>query len=139
METLLTNTKEIIASNNYYEIAIDRTKNRFYVTIKGFWRSSQDVVHYLKDLKTGLARLQRKFTLLTDLREMKIHPQEIQNIHLQAQQLLLNNGLMQTAEVYASSFVQFQTTNLSKQSKMPLKQFTSIGEAENYLDTFIRI
>ena len=66
---------------------------------------------------------------------MKTHPAEVQAINVKAQQLLLSGGLLQTAEVYASSFIQFQTTNLSKQSKMPLKQFTSKQEAEAYLDT----
>jgi len=137
METLLTSNKERIASNKFYEIAINKTTSRAYITIIGFWRNPGEVAHYLKDLEKGIAGLQGKFTLLTDLREMKTHPIEVQAIHVKAQQLLLAKGLMQTAEVVASSFIQFQTTNLSKQSKMPLKQFTSINEAEAYLDTFM--
>jgi hypothetical protein len=135
METLLTSNKETVAKNNYYEIAIDSVKNRAYIKIIGFWRNPQEAGNYIKDLHRGLRCLQGRFTLLTDLTEMKTHPVEVQSVHLQAQRLLLTKGLLQTAEVYASSFIQFQTNNLSKQSKMPLKQFTSIEAAENYLDS----
>jgi hypothetical protein len=136
MTPLISNAKRVTATNQHYELAIDQAKNRAYITIIGFWRSPQAVATYVPDLEKALTQLRARFTLLTDLRSMKTHPKEVQQLHLQAQQLLLSKGLLQTAEVYESSFIQFQTGNLSKQSKMPLKQFTSIQQAEQYLDSF---
>jgi len=135
METLLTHTTETIVKNKFYEIAINKVKSRVYIQIIGFWRSPQEAGNYLKDLDRALQGFSGKFTLLVDLTQMISHPLEVQPIHLQAQQLLLSRGLLQTAEVYKSSFVQFQTTKISKQSKMPLQQFTSIEGAEAYLDS----
>jgi hypothetical protein len=78
--------------------------------------------------------LKAGFTLLVDLTGMKAHPLSVQPVHLQAQQMMLARGLAQTAEVCASSMVVFQTGAISKQSQMPLRQFTSKEEAEAFLD-----
>ncbi|MDO1451479.1 hypothetical protein Q0590_34715 [Rhodocytophaga aerolata] len=136
MTTLISKAKRVTATNQHYQLSIDQAKNRAYITIIGFWRSPQEVATYVQDLDKALTQLRAKFTLLTDLRSMKTHPKEVQQLHLEAQQLLLSKGLLQTAEVYESSFIQFQTSTLSKESKMPLKQFTSIEMAEEYLDSF---
>ncbi len=129
--------KQVVFENKHYQIGLDKDKNRAYITIVGFWRSPQDVEDYVRHLDQVLLQLQPGFTLLTDLTEMKTHPQVINPIHLAAQQLLLDRGLTQTAEVVSSSIVQFQTESLSKQSAMPLRQYVSPQEAEAYLDTLL--
>jgi hypothetical protein len=127
--------KKVITQNKFYEIAVDTQLNRAYLKIIGFWRSKPEVPHYIPDLEKALAHLQPSFTLLTDLSEMKTHPADVQELHLEAQALLLRKGLTQTAEVFTSSFVQFQAGNLSRKSKMPLRQFVQLDEAEIYLNT----
>lgn len=127
--------QQIISQNKFYKIVIDKSINRAYVTIIGFWRNTQEVASYLPDCEKALAQLTPGFTLLTDLTQMKVHPKELQEVHLAAQALLLQKGLSQTVEVISSSFVQFQTGNISKSSKMPLRQFASQQEAEAYLDS----
>lgn len=126
--------KRTIRQHKFYEMAVDPSINRFYLRILGFWRSKEEVSGYLPDLEKALSEIQPGFTLLTDLSEMKTHPAEVQELHLQAQALLLRKGLRQTAEVYASSFVQFQTSAISKKSTMPSRQFESHEAAEGYLD-----
>ena len=128
--------KQMYIENKHYQIGIDKSKNRIYVTIIGFWRSPEEVSEYVPDLDRALLQLQPGFTLLTDLTQMKTHPKTLNPVHLAAQQLLVAGGLTQTAEVVSSSFVQFQAESLSKQSEMPLRQFSSIEEASAYLDQF---
>lgn len=127
--------KEIIVKNKFYQIALNPSLNRVYLTIIGFWRTPQEVASYLPDLEKALRQLQPGFTLLTDLTGMKTHPAPVQAVHLAAQALLLRKGLRQTAEVTASSLVQFQTDTYAKNSKMPLRQFSSAEQAEAYLNT----
>jgi hypothetical protein len=93
----------------------------------------------LPDLDGALLQLQPGFTLLTDLTQTKTHPQTLNRVHLAAQQLLLSRGLTQTAEVVPSSIVQFQTESLSKESQMPLQQFSSQMEAMAYLDRILLV
>jgi hypothetical protein len=126
--------QQVINENKHYQIGIDKDQNRAFITIAGFWRNPEEVSEYLPDLDRALVQLQPGFTLLTDLSQMKTHPQTLNPVHLAAQQLLLSRGLTQTAEVVSSSIVQFQTESLSKQSAMPLRQFNSLEEASAYLD-----
>ena len=126
--------KQVVARNKHYEIGMDPGKNRAYLTIIGFWRSPEEVGPYVQDLEQALVQLKPGFTLLTDLTQMKAHPASVQPLHLEAQQLLLTRGLSQTAEVCASSMVEYQTNALSKKSNMPLRQFTDQGAAEAFLD-----
>ncbi len=128
--------KQVYIENKHYQIGIDKSKNRIYLTILGFWRSPEEVGEYLPDLDGALAELRPGFTLLTDLTQMKSHPQALNPVHLGAQQLLLSRGLTQTAEIVRSSFVQFQAESLSKQSAMPRRQFSTFEEATTYLDQF---
>jgi hypothetical protein len=113
---------------------MDPDKNRAYITIIGFWRSPEEAGPYVQDLDRALVQLKPGFTLLTDLTQMKAYPASVQPLHLEAQQLLLTRGLSQTAEVCASSMVEYQTNALSKKSSMPLRQFTDPGAAEAFLD-----
>ncbi|MDN4165868.1 hypothetical protein QWY31_10155 [Cytophagales bacterium LB-30] len=122
-------------STVHYEISYQAAKNRLYISIKGFWRNKADVASYLPDLKKILQKTKPGFTLLTDLRAMKTSPPEMQEIHIAAQKALVDAGLHCTAEVVASSFVQFQASQYSKTSEMPLKQFESKAAAEAFLDT----
>ena len=131
--------QQVIHENKHYQIGIDKEKNRAFITIIGFWRNPGEVSEYLPDLDRALLQLQPGFTLLTDLSQMKTHPQTLNPVHLAAQQLLLSRGLTQTAEVVASSMVQFQTESLSRQSAMPLQQFSSPVEAIAYLDSVLLV
>ena len=128
-------TIEQVAATKQYQVGINRDKNRIYLKIIGFWRSVEEVSTYVPDLERALIQLTPGFTLLTDLTQMKAHPLAVQPVHLEAQRTLMTRGLTQTAEVCASSIVEFQAGTISKKSSMPLQQFATVEEAEAYLDT----
>lgn len=127
--------KETVFETPQYHIAIDKEKNRAYLTIIGFWRDPAQVAQYVPDFEKAVTKLKRGYTLLTDLRQMKTHPQAVQQVHMDAQAMLIRTGLKHTAEVLESAIVQFQTQKLSSESKMPLTQHKSIEEAEEHLDS----
>ncbi len=119
--------KQVVARNKHYEIGMDPGKNRAYITIIGFWRSPEEVGPYVQDLDRALVQLAPGFTLLTDLTQMKAYPASVQPLHLEAQQLLLTRGLSQTAEVCASSMVEYQTNTLSKKAVCPSASLPTRG------------
>ncbi len=123
-----------IVQDQYFEIAIDTTINRLYLKLIGFWPSAEAVAHYVPALEKALSNVRSGYTLLTDLREMKTHPAELKQIHIEAQDLLIKKGLLQTAEIVSSSFVEFQTDAISKNTNMPLKQFQNEEDAVAFLN-----
>jgi hypothetical protein len=42
--------KQVVADTKHYQIGLDQSKNRAYITIIGFWRSPEEVGSYVKDL-----------------------------------------------------------------------------------------
>jgi hypothetical protein len=124
-----------IAKNSKYELSVNPEKNRAYLTIFGFWRNKEEVSDYISDWKKALTHLKRGFTLLTDASEMKIHPQDVKNLHQEAQELITKAGVKQVAEVLKDAFSTAQLNKVAADSTMPKKNFASREEAENFLDT----
>ncbi|MCC5945967.1 MAG: hypothetical protein JJT94_13630 [Bernardetiaceae bacterium] len=125
-----------IVSNDFYEIAYHSSKNRFYLRIKGFWKSeAQDVPNYLADWQRAVAMARPHFTLLTDLREAKTAPQEINELHQAAQQILVKAKVLIVAELIdENAFVEYQAEHWSRHSGMPRTKFKNPEEAEAFLD-----
>lgn len=127
--------KQLIAKNDHFEISVDAEINRMYLKIIGFWKIQTIEGDYVASVTTALSHLKKDYTLLTDLREMKTHPAEVKELHIAAQEILVDKGLLYTAEICSSSFVEFQTDTLSKESNMPSKQFQDEKEAILFLDS----
>ncbi|SFC39203.1 hypothetical protein SAMN05421780_10578 [Flexibacter flexilis DSM 6793] len=128
-----------IASNTYYSLSYDESKNRVYLSIKGFWPNEQVVSHYLKDWEHVLTLTQPKFTLVTNLSYAKIYTQDIMSIHEAAQRLIVNTGVLQVAEVLnESAFLEAQSKALIMKSQMPRNKFNSMADAEAWLDSLNR-
>lgn len=123
-----------IAKNKFYEISVDGEKNRLYLKIIGFWRNPEAVPHYTGDLLKATKELKRGFTILSDLREMLTPPVEITAIHEGAQKFLINAGLSRTAEVLSNVILKMVTKKYSDVSHMKKMEFTTIEEAEKWLD-----
>lgn len=124
----------LIASNKNYDLRIDQNKNRAYLTINGFWRNIEEVPNYLDDWKKTLLYLKKGFTLLTDASNMKSHPADVKELHLEAQKLITKAGVAQVAEVLDDIFAIAQLNVVSQKSTMPRKAFKTKQEAENFLD-----
>lgn len=89
----------------------------------------------MKDINTGGEQLKPGFTLMVDLREMKIPPVIVNPIHETAQATLVEAGLHRTAKIIPESDIVLKsvTQRISDQSKMKKQQFTDVKEAEVWL------
>lgn len=125
---------QYIAQTPQYELAVAPAKNRAYLKIIGFWRSPEQVSDYITDWKKAIAALQPGFTLLTDAREMKIHPGSVRSVHEEAQALIVQAGVKRVAELQQDKIAEMQLDGVSKESKMPKMNFNDQEEAERWLD-----
>lgn len=125
-----------IADNDFYSIEADGSKNRIYLTIKGFWQDINQIKGYLDDIKNAANSVNKGFTILSDLTTMKTPTQEIGELHVKAQQVLVDAGLSKTAEVHpASTVTQLSLKRFSEESGMQKGLFPTREEAEKWLDS----
>lgn len=124
-----------IAKNDQYELSVDVSKNRAYLTINGYWRNVEQVSGYISDWRRAVNYLSDGFTLLTDASTMKTHPQDVKELHKAAQELIINAGVRQVAEVLSDVIATAQLNAVSNDSKMPKKGFSSREEANAFLDS----
>ncbi|WP_017733227.1 hypothetical protein [Nafulsella turpanensis] len=124
-----------IAQTPQYELSVNKIRNRAYLTINGFWRGPEVVPEYLNDWKKTIAVLSPGFTLLTDAREMKIHPASVRTLHEQAQTMIVKAGVRRVAELQGDKVAEMQLDGVSKETKMPKQSFNTQQEAEEWLDS----
>lgn len=127
-------THQYIAKTPQYEIAVSPKKNRAYLKIIGFWRDPEQVLDYIAHWKEAVAALQPGFTLLTDAREMKIHPGSVRALHEEAQALIIKAGVKRVAELQQDKIAEMQLDGVSNETKMPKRNFNDQQEAESWLN-----
>ncbi len=127
--------REKIASNEFYEIEIDKDRNRIYLTVQGYWKSLMEVRSYLRDIRTAVAGLSAGFTIVTDLTQARTPSEETSELHIKAQAYLINAGLARTAEIHPESTVTRMALNRYAQtSGMSKGVFSTLEEAEAWLE-----
>ncbi len=125
---------DTIAENKYYELSIDTDQNRIFVTIKGFWSNKSVVPDYLNDWRKAVKMAKPNFTVLADIRTMKIHPAEVLELHTASIEISKNAGVARSAEVVEQIIVRRQMDRVYKESHLNENKFTSIEDANAYLD-----
>lgn len=129
----------MIAQTPQYELSVSKPKNRAYLRIIGFWRNPEQVADYLEDWRKTVAVLKPGFTLLTDAREMKIHPASVRKVHEEAQAFIIKNGLLKVAELQLDKIAEMQLDGVSSDTNMPKKNFNNPEEAERWLDAQVLV
>ncbi len=128
-------SKIVIASNTCYDLCYDPAKNRIYLSIRGFWKSLDNVPHYLDDWQKVLRLKKPGFTVLSNLQEMITHPQNLNFLHVQAQQMVMEQQVASIAHVIpADKIAKLQVEAIAEQSKIPVRNFDSKHQAELWLD-----
>ncbi|GHA64506.1 hypothetical protein [Pontibacter akesuensis] len=129
-------SKSLVAHNQCYELLYDHNSNRIYLTIKGFWKNKSVASTYLSDLKKAIQLTKPGFTLLLDLHTMITHPPLVLSLHVEAQKLLVAAGLKLAASVDpADHIASLQIEDMANQSQMPIKRFSSLVEAEIWINS----
>lgn len=65
---------------------------------------------------------------------MKIHPGAVRELHGQAQALINSSGVKKVAEIQADKISELQLNGVSKETRLPKKNFSSREEAEKWFD-----
>ena len=129
------NSSEHVARNSCYELVVDKAKNRIYFNILGFWKNKDTVPSFLEDWKKAVALTQSGFTILTDMRSMITHPQELHELHLKAQQYVIDAGVKHVANVLPTDKIaNLQANSIASTNKLPFHNFNTCEEAEAWLN-----
>lgn len=129
-------TYEQIASNACYDLKVDKARNRIYFTIHGYWKNKESVHDFIDDWKKTVALTQAGFTVLTDMRSMITHPQELNELHLSAQKLVMQAGVQQVANVLPTDKIaNLQAISFTANSALPFRNFNTCEEAELWLNS----
>lgn len=133
-----TNPKEYkvqIAKNSCYDMHFDGVKNRIYFTINGFWKSRDGLSEFLSDWKKAISLIHPGFTILTDMRTMITHPQDLSSLHQEAQSMVLEAGVKNVAHVMPHDKIAYlQVQSIYEKNSFPNKNFLTIEEADQWLD-----
>jgi hypothetical protein len=124
-----------IAETDKYLIEIDKSKNRIYLTIKGFWKDVKDVPNYYSDWQRAMEEVTPGFTILMDAREMKTPTPEVAKLRVHAQKMVVDAGVRKMAElVPAGKTEQITLIRYAKESGMKTKSFENRDDSEAWLD-----
>ncbi len=122
----------------YYSTHIDFEKNRMYFAALGHWRGVQDFEDFEQLWIDMSKKMKPNYTLCADLRLMPIFSREIEDLFSKIQKYLINNGLLNMAEVIPLNDISdLQFHRMSEKNKMPTNKFKTMEEAENYLDKLV--
>ncbi len=129
--------KELIAKNDYYQIEVDRTKNRSYAVYTGFWKSLSLVPNYIEDSKKAIKKLSSGFTSMVDLREMKTPPTEVAELFIKMQKISAEAGFSRGARVIDAAIIKIAAGRVTRESdaEEKVRMFGSWDEAEEWLDS----
>lgn len=126
---------EQVAQNSYYDLKIDKAKNRIYFTIHGFWKNKEAVPSLIEDWEKCVNLTKSGFTILTDMTSMITHPQDLNELHMAAQKLVMDAGVKQVANVLPSDKIaSLQANSFTDHSTLPFRNFKTCQEAEAYLN-----
>ena len=127
---------QTIANTPHYILAFEPSKNRVYWTPKGFWDKTVNADELLDNWEKVLNMASTEFTILTDATQVKtllpMWAETFKNI----QTRMVEAGLSASAEVLSQDAItKMQADRVSRQSGMLKQNFTTIPDAEKWLDS----
>jgi hypothetical protein len=129
--------KEEHVKNEYYEILIDREKNRSYIALRGYWPSLDVVPNLQADFLTVPERLQPQYTSLIDLREFKTPGPDVMNMFIAIENENAKVSVRRkAARVVTQPLEKLAADRIGKDSGVQEQTafFNSLEEAEAWLD-----
>lgn len=125
---------ETIVETKYYEIYYDKQKNRVYVNALGYWSAEAGEQYVAEWTKVG-EYVQPYFTILIDVRNFATQSQAVQKSIEKAQERMMDIGVFKTANIVPKNIItRFQLDTMQKKTRLPKARFTSVEEAEQWLD-----
>lgn len=123
-----------IIENQDYTLEVNTLKNRIYFKVRGTLKS-ENVPYFAAHWKKAVEKVEPNFTVLVDCRIMQIQEKKMEKIHEEVQKYLIENKLLQIAQVVAmNDIADLQFNHIVERSEVPIKKFKSIEVAEIYLN-----
>ena len=129
--------KEQLVKNEYYELHIDRDKNRIYTIMRGYWPSLDVVPNLEEDFLTAPRILQPDYTSLIDVREFKVPGQDVINMFINIENENSKNYVRKkAARVVTQPLEKLAADRVGKESgvKEHTAFFNTVDDAEAWLD-----
>ncbi len=118
---------------DFYDIRVDRDKNRVHVTIKGNWHKYEDVKDFVNACEDSCTETTPGFTILFDL--TKARDTAFPELLRQSMEAYVRAGFAKSAELYDEQMLLHLPADTSNAAATPLiKQFSSRESAEAWLD-----
>ena len=130
--------KNQIASNEYFSVFVDESKNRIYATFNGFWSQMKIMDDYRSNLPVAFKRIKPNFTLIADLRNFKTLPPDLIPKQKQSMEDFAKAGMFKVAVILPGSAISgMQLKQSMNDTKMPERQFSTVDEGEKWLDNAV--
>lgn len=128
----------VIAETHFYRFAVDVAKRRLYLTVRGDWKSQDQVPNVLTDLESALNHLSPGYSCLTDARSF--HTLNLASYVLKIQEMNSERGVGKVARVLdKDSLAKFQIEgtgrNVIGDSEAAVRAFDNVIDAEAWLDS----
>lgn len=126
----------LIAFRPEYQITVEADRNRIFYKPYAALLHAQALPHYLADWQLALASVQPGFTILTDITQHPAPNPTLMDSYVAAQQLIVRAGVRYVAEVHHPEATTEQaSTAVSTRSAMPVRHFTDLWAADQFLDS----
>lgn len=116
-----------------YEVKTNALKNRLYISVDGAMVKNE-VELYKSTVKKNVQMLKPGFTVAIDLRKTSVVDQETLLQMQEIKKIAVSAGLSKSAVVMDSAILKMQTSRSFKDVGPQDKPFTSLEEAEKFLD-----
>ncbi len=127
--------RQYIARNNCYSLSVDKTKNRVYYSILGFWKNKESIPGFLADWDKVLQLATPGFGLVVDMRTMITHPQQLNVLHQEALKKVITAGAGKVANVMPhDKIASLQAAEIIARVGLTSQNFDSCEEGEQWLD-----
>lgn len=130
--------KKQISKSPYYDLEVDYSKNRVYLTILKKWNDEDDFSHFFEEWQEIISKITIDFTIICDFRLMPILSRHMVELFEDMQEYVTRNGLCHLAEITAEEDIpNLQLARISEHSEIPIKRFQNYELADRYLDRFL--
>jgi len=134
--------KEQHVKNEYYEIYVDRRKNRSYITLRGYWPNLDIVPNLRDDFMAVPGKLRPDYTSLIDLREFKTPGPDVMNKFIEIENDNAKiNVRKKAARIVIQPLEKLAADRIGKDSgvKEATAFFNSLEAAETWLDEDVEL
>ena len=124
---------KIVASREFYSVAVDGSKNRIHLANRGSWTNAKQIDGWLDDLSAATKLCTPGFTALIDWTQST--GILLTDRVAEAQKLLVKAGMRKAARLFErETFLKYQMDQVSQQTGFPVESFFDRREAEAWLD-----